>query len=361
MDCIMRNVVLLGVLLTLFACSKNKLEVEGCVRYYPEGMFCLIDLNGDTVLQAKVENGRFSAREEVMPGMYWLNIGAYSAQRYLDGGKVKIEGNVDETYSNGCSVRITGLEEDDRLAMIRYQIEQDCYQEWKNAQKTETDSNRLKENDYNAYVIRLMERKAAMAVSYVQKETSPQFAATLALLSCGMSYETTKQLYDALSDEGKNSVSGQQIKKILAQKEASANGKQAPDFEVVNEAGETVRLSDFRGKVVVLDVWASWCGPCREEIPHMKKVYERFACPELVFMSVAMEDKEETWRKASAKENIPWLNLWDPDGFKQSKLKSAYGFSKIPFVLVVDRNGKIVQKGLIRGELSDCLEKLLKQ
>lgn len=357
----MRNVVLFGVLLALIACSKNKLEVKGCVRYYPEGMFCLIDLNGDTVLQAKVENGRFNAREEVMPGMYWLNIGAYSGQRYLDGGKVKIEGNVDGTHSNGCSVRITGLEEDDRLAMIRYQIDQDCYEEWRNARETETDSNRLKENDYNAYVIRLMEHKAAMAVSYVQKEACPQFAATLALLSCGMSYETTKQLYDALSDEGKASVSGQQIKKLLEQKEVSANGKQAPDFEVVNEVGETVRLSDFRGKVVVLDVWASWCGPCRDEIPHMKKVYERYACPELVFMSVAMEDKEETWRKASAKENIPWLNLWDPDGFKQSKLKSAYGFSKIPFILVVDQDGKIVEKGLIRYELSDCLEKLLKQ
>lgn len=357
----MRNIVLYGVLLLLFACSKNKLEVEGCVQYYPEGTFCLISLGGDTVMQAKVENGRFHARQDVLPGMYWINLGAYSEQRYLAGGKVKIEGNIDARYSHACQVRITGLEEDDRLNVVRNQIDGECLQEWNDVRKAETDSNRLKENDYNAYVIRLAERKATLAVPYVQKETSPQFAATLALLNCGMYYESTESLYNALSDAAKATVSGQQILKNLNQKKASANGSIAPDFVVVNEAGEKVRLSDFRGKVVVLDVWASWCAPCRQEIPHMKKVYEQYACPELVFMSVAMEDSKEVWLKASARENIPWLNLWDPDGFKHSELKSTYGFSRIPFIMVVDKDGKIVEKGLIRSELSDCLAKLLKQ
>lgn len=355
----MRNVVLLSVLLVLCACSRNKLEVEGCVVGYPEGLFCLINLEGDTVMLAKIENGRFRAEQEFVPGMYWFSLGAYRERKYVAGGKVKIEGTVDGEYVIGCEVRITGLEEDDRLKQIRRQMDEDCFQEWKREREAEVDSNRLKENDYGAYVIRLSERRAALAVAYLQKETCPQFAAAIAYQNCGMYYESVRGLYEALNEEGKASVCGKLVKETLDQKQASANGLAAPDFEVENPEGQTVRLSDFRGKVVVVDAWASWCAPCRKEIVHMKKVYEQFACPDLVFMSIAMDDTKETWCKAAEEEHIPWLNLWDSAGFKQSKLRATYGFTIVPFIMVVDADGKIAGKGLIRDELSACLEKLL--
>ncbi len=125
-------------------------------------------------------------------------------------------------------------------------------------------------------------------------------------------------------------------------------GKPAPEFSIPDAAGKLHSLKEFKGKVVVLDFWASWCGPCRQEIPNMKKYYEEFREQDVAFVSISIDEKRAAWEKAMQEENMPWLQLLAPNGGKE--VMDSYQFRGIPFILVVDKDGNIYKK-YVRGEV----------
>lgn len=132
-----------------------------------------------------------------------------------------------------------------------------------------------------------------------------------------------------------------------AYKERMEIGKPAPDFEFQTAEGKTVNLDSYKGKVLVLDFWASWCGPCRQEIPLMKPIYEEFKGKDVEFLSVSIDSKKEAWEKAMQEEAMPWKQGWTPDAGKS--VMQTYQFSGIPFILLIDKEGNIYRKNL-RGE-----------
>ena len=150
-------------------------------------------------------------------------------------------------------------------------------------------------------------------------------------------------------------------KKAQAEKkermERMKEGKPAPAFVCQNPKGKKLSPADFKGKVLVLDFWASWCGPCRQEIPNMKKFYEEFKGQDVEFLSVSIDAKEAAWRKAMKEENMAWPQGWVKDAGKE--VMSLYQFGGIPFILVLDKDGNIYKKN-VRGEgiknaVQDCL------
>ena len=125
-------------------------------------------------------------------------------------------------------------------------------------------------------------------------------------------------------------------------------GNPAPEFSFPDAKGKMHSLKEFKGKVLVIDFWASWCGPCRAEIPHLKQYYEEFKNnKEVAFLSVSIDAKRPDWDKAVKEENMPWLQLLAPNGGKE--IMESYQFSGIPFIIVLDKDGKIYKKNL-RGE-----------
>ena len=152
----------------------------------------------------------------------------------------------------------------------------------------------------------------------------------------------------------------------LAEKEAAIKkdesikeGAVAPDFESYTEKDKTVRLSDFKGKVLVVDFWASWCGPCRKEIPKMKTIYADFDRKDVEFLSVSIDKDKEKWLKAMKEENMPWKLTWVKDSGKH--VMDLYQFTGIPYILVLDKEGKIFRKHLrgeaVREAINDALKK----
>jgi thiol-disulfide isomerase/thioredoxin len=116
-------------------------------------------------------------------------------------------------------------------------------------------------------------------------------------------------------------------------------GKPAPVFTLFNDQGKAFSLADFKGKVIYIDLWASWCGPCRQEMPAYKKLSEKFKTnPQVAFISIAVYDGEKEWRNALKEEKPDWLQLYDKD----RTVAQAYVANAIPKYILIDKEGKML-------------------
>ena len=143
-----------------------------------------------------------------------------------------------------------------------------------------------------------------------------------------------------------------------AQKERLAEGKVAPEFSFPTPDGKkNLGPQDFKGKILVLDFWASWCGPCRAEIPHLKEAYKEYSDKGVAFFSVSIDKDNAAWKKAMKKENMARPQVCAPKAGKD--VMKQYQFSGIPYILVIDKEGRIVAKNLRGKALTDKLAELV--
>lgn len=119
---------------------------------------------------------------------------------------------------------------------------------------------------------------------------------------------------------------------------ATRMGQPAPDFTLVSSTGETYTKEDFRGKVVYVDLWASWCGPCREQMPAMRELYEMYRDDDRVeIIGIAVHDGYNNWKRALEEDDPQWLQLYDAEGI----VREGYEANAIPKYILIDKNGNI--------------------
>lgn len=131
-------------------------------------------------------------------------------------------------------------------------------------------------------------------------------------------------------------------------------GQTAINFTQMDDKGKMVSLSDVKGKYVLIDFWASWCGPCRIEYPYLKKAYAQFKNKNFEIIGISLDDKKDLWLDAIKSNGFDWIELCDLNG-RENAVAKAYGIAAIPQSLLIDPQGKIIAKNL-RGE--DLLVKL---
>lgn len=137
----------------------------------------------------------------------------------------------------------------------------------------------------------------------------------------------------------------------------TAIGAIAPDLAFKDPSGNIRRLSDLRGKVVLLDFWASWCGPCRRESPNVRNVYNKYHDLGFDIFSVSLDRDANSWKKAIQDDQLVWPNHVSDLKYWSSEAAAIYGVRSIPCMFLLDREGRIVAKDL-RGE---ALERAVKQ
>jgi peroxiredoxin len=137
-------------------------------------------------------------------------------------------------------------------------------------------------------------------------------------------------------------------------------GKEAPDFAMPDANGKEVKLSSFRGKYVLVDFWASWCGPCRQENPNLVNAYNQFRNKNFTVLGVSLDrpGQKDKWLQAIKDDKLAWTNISDLQ-FWNSPVVALYGFDGIPFNVLVDPQGKVIAQGLRGSQLEGKLQEVL--
>ena len=151
----------------------------------------------------------------------------------------------------------------------------------------------------------------------------------------------------------------QQTAMMVSKTEAIKVGNEAPELILPMPNDKELALSSLRGKVVLIDFWASWCGPCRKEMPNVKKAYEKYKSKGFEIYGVSLDKERDAWLEAISKDGLTWPQVSDLK-FWQSEAAQIYAVQSIPFTVLIDKDGKILATELRGAELEKKLAEILK-
>lgn len=172
-------------------------------------------------------------------------------------------------------------------------------------------------------------------------------------------YADIAPLFNGLSPAVKESEQGRKFAELLPKIKNVAVGANAPEFTQADTTGKMVSLSSFRGKYVLIDFWASWCGPCRHENPHVVKTFNRFKNQKFTIVGVSLDrpGAKDKWLKAIQHDGLAWTQLSDLK-FWNNEAAGLYAVRAIPQNFLLDPDGKIIGKNLMSYDLEDKLTEI---
>lgn len=183
------------------------------------------------------------------------------------------------------------------------------------------------------------------------------------LLDRGVSFSAAqlKELLPGLDAKLKANAKVQKLEQRLQALDATEIGKPFVDVKGATPAGETIALSDYagKGKVVLVDFWASWCPPCRAEMPTVVEAYKKYKAKGFEIVGISLDDDKAAWEKGIKDLNITWPQMSDLKGWK-TELGAAYAVNSIPHTLLLDKDGKIIEKDLRGDALLKKLAEILR-
>lgn len=381
--------ILLGALLLTvpLASYAGKYKLTGNVTGLPENSVILLapvtHLKEKNIGEVPVVNGKFSFEGSVdQPTAVWVKLkGVPSGARVvmLDEGEVTLTGDVKTFDANGSTgyelagLKVSGSPNTDKYDKIYgqrahlnklYEEKSDKYSEvWSKVRKARISNDEkaladiMATDEYKAADKAEKDFFTEVEATYrrIVFENKDSFWGPLMMISL-FSYLTPDQQdwYDALSDEAKNSYYGKKVYEEI--NPAFQIGQNLSDFSIAENGKNTTfhKICECK-KVVILDFWASWCRPCRAEIPHLKSIYEKHKNNGLDIVSVSIDADNAAWEKALKKENMSWHNLRDAD----ENIAILYKVRAVPQIYIVDSNGNLIGENLRGEELAKKIDEIL--
>ena len=315
----------------------------------------------DIVLDsAELDNGKFELRGTMRePRQCILQVNRRKFSFFMDGVSMEIVCpylDLKCDYLEGSPANDLAQQYRDLVDLKILEEQNILIDHYKNALEKK---NQKLADEWMTQILKLEDKRYALTKKFIQEHPTSIFSAYIANVVKEESYEKGKELYALLSDELRESYFGVQLKREVDALAVSALGVACPDFQVKNEEGNIVALSSLKGKILVLDFWASWCGPCRQEMQNLREQYAEFKDRGVQIMSISLDDSIDKWKQACEEERIPWISTHDENGWNDSEIRKLFGIQSIPFIVLLDENGNIVAKNIRRNLLREKIIELL--
>jgi thiol-disulfide isomerase/thioredoxin len=369
---------LVAVLFCFFAnAQEQSFLLNGTIPVSPKKFRVLLSWNnGATAEEANVVNGKFIIKGEVSePVAATLNLQEVNPPAGKAFNRLEMEQNTLYLFLDGGVITVqskTNLWD----AVVKGSPVVNDFQEYQvqirklfrlESKMGEVFDAYMKEKNQNAAngIFKLYEQMADLyyneQLAFVKKHTASPVSLYLTEQALGNSLESAKAapLFELLSDALQKSEKGRQISEMIEVGKKSMVGVTATDFSQPTPDGTNISLSSFRGKYVLVDFWASWCGPCRAESPNLVKAYNQYKSKGFEIYSVSMDEKKDRWLKAIKDDNYTWPQAGDLKGWDNAA-GALFGVSSIPFNFLVDPNGVIIARNLRGEELDKKLKELFK-
>lgn len=363
----MNGIVLLA-LLSCFSCGEKqpndgKVEISGKIENAPTGAIILSQFTESRPLVLDTlqldKKGEFSYEVAVeTPTFYELNLyGQKSVRLALLHDDVK----VDYDFANPESLVIEGSK--DTQEMIKIEKMMEAYQTKVNSLNdayykamSDNDTETIKQIQIDAMAL---ESNQSTEVKNVINSMGDSFAslAAIGLLNPKNEFQFMDSLIAKLDENYPNTKSIIQIKQQLDEMRALSMGQIAPEIALPDPDGKMMKLSDFRGKYVMIDFWAAWCKPCREENPNVVKLYSEYKDKGFEIFGVSLDRTKEAWVGAIAEDGLTWPQVSDLQYFN-SEAAELYQIAAIPATYLIDPEGKIIGKDLRGPSLRAKLQQI---
>jgi len=368
------NTLSLLTLITVAHAQTKSFTVTGTVDKATPGSYVYLEANSQPTRKidsVKVDEKKmFTLTHPVANGgeLLVLNVGGGQKMALLvEGGEtltVKADGFVmDARTGQRGTATVTGsksMEYYAKLMNLRTGMETKVAA-WNKEVATATekkDTKRIEqiERDYAAAEADVLSKVKAML-----PEMGTSLVALFALnfIDINTDFDTYDQLAQKFQKENPDNPNAKALIGRVARIKGVMVGSEAPEIALSDTAGTIVPLSSLRGKYVLLDFWASWCGPCRGENPNVVRMYNKFKDKGFTIYSVSLDQAKENWVRAIRNDNLTWTHVSDLK-YWQSEAAQKYGVQGIPATFLLDKDGKIIARNL-RGEaLEKKLEEVLK-
>ena len=329
----MKKLILGLSIILLSSCNEQKkieFSLEGKTHEIENGTVILLDGDNTILDSTIIENNSFAFHTDLIksPKQVILRTKDYSHYRYLwledtimtfdasksDFSNAEVTGSYEENLSQELSKETDSLPRDKRLEMEM----------------------RFVKNHPNS-----------IHSSYI-----------LSVYSATWGKEKTTELFKNFSSENKNNQYGKKISKYIELNQNPQLGEKYVDFEMKDTLGNIRKLSNLKGRVVLLEFWAAWCGPCRKENPNLVKTYEKFHPKGFEIFAVSLDDNKDNWIKAIKDDGLTWNHVNDLNG-KENKASLIYGISGIPDNFLISENGEIIGRNLRGEKLNQTLNEIL--
>lgn len=356
----MKKKILL-VLTILFISSINAQSashflIQGSIKNLKEGTYVFLTINNkdlsglDTVSRAIVKNGKFKMEGVVKGGADWYFLKVPNQKDLfiflLENANVTITGSMDKWPAltvNGSALINDWSKFNREIGGSVKKLESLQNSINKTSDPSEIESLNREIQTTTSYIDESWK-------DYIEKHPDSYYSAFLLSIGGALKIEEKIMYYNKLTLRVKSSKFGISLKQTLDIQEKNAKikvGKDAPDFTSFTPEGTPLSFKEAisKSKLTLIDFWGSWCPPCRETTPNIRKVYEAFHDKGFNVLSISLDSDGKAWREAIEKDNMPWLHMCELKGRNETAGK-IYGINGVPAFFLVNQEGKILSLDL---------------
>jgi len=347
------------------ACSSpDGFVIKGNIQGQPKGEVALLKYDGtkwDVEDTAKLDEGNFVLKGKTdLPELRVIRLGQQKlvSQFFAENGKINVQAyadSLDKTQVTGSKSNEVFSQFTDEMKRLSKEATGIQQRYAKARMSGDEDGMKKAQIDIEAMV----DNQKVYAKNFIREHKNSTVAPFVALWQFGQqaSFQDLDTLVAFFDPSIKESIYVKELQKMADQRRVTGVGAVAPDFTMNDPDGKPFTLSSLRGKYVLLDFWASWCAPCRQENPNVVKMYNEYKDKGFDVLGVSLDRDHDAWVKAIKDDHLTWHHVSDLK-YWNNEVAREYGVTSIPHSLLLDKDGKIIATNL-RGEaLADKLKEL---